>query len=58
MAHKRGKHKLQMPPVMNPKVEEPVILSKDFEIQGYIDVNFVFVDSSTGYSDKVSIHYF
>ena len=34
MAHKRGKRKLQMPPVMNPKAEEPVILSKDFELQG------------------------
>jgi len=55
MADKRGRLKLQMPPVMKPKVEEPVVLSKDLELQGYLEDNFVFVDSSTGYSDKVSI---
>ena len=53
MARKSGEEKLSMPPVLNPKEDKPKILSKDFEIQGYVDSKFIFVDSSQGYSDQV-----
>ena len=53
MARKTAEEKLLMPPVCAPKEDNPKVLSRDPEIQGYIDSKFIFVDSSQGYSDQV-----
>ncbi|XP_069700437.1 small ribosomal subunit protein mS22 [Periplaneta americana] len=51
-AEEKAEQKLQMPPVVKKRSEEPEILSRDYELQGYSDSKFVFTDITFGVSDR------
>jgi small subunit ribosomal protein S22 len=51
-ANEKGRKLLEMPPFMNPWVDETQILSQDPEIQGFEESNLVFTDISPGFSDR------
>ncbi|PNF32587.1 hypothetical protein B7P43_G00335 [Cryptotermes secundus] len=51
-AEKKAERKLQMPPVVKVRTEEPEVLSYDCELQDHSETKFVFTDISFGFSDR------
>lgn len=51
-AHDEVKVRLQMPPVMSANIKEPKVYSKDEEIVGYSKFKIMFVDISSGFTDR------
>lgn len=51
-AEEKAEKKLQMPPVIKARIEEPEVLSSDYELQGYSEAKFVFTDITFGSSDR------
>nr|XP_003701235.1 PREDICTED: 28S ribosomal protein S22, mitochondrial isoform X1 [Megachile rotundata] len=49
---KKARGRLQMPPVVKPRVDANQVLSKDFGIQGFSDTNIVFTDISFGGTNR------
>ncbi|KDR11447.1 28S ribosomal protein S22, mitochondrial [Zootermopsis nevadensis] len=50
-AQEKAEQKLQMPPVVKAHVDEPEVLSYDYELQKHSETKFVFTDISFGISD-------
>lgn len=46
---------LQMPPVMEPNMDTPAVLSRDEEIVGYTKCKIMFVDITPGYTDRTRL---
>ncbi|XP_054164523.1 28S ribosomal protein S22, mitochondrial-like [Oppia nitens] len=55
IARMKAGEQLAMPPVLAPKEDNPRILATDYELQGYIDSKYIFVDSSPGSSDQTRL---
>jgi small subunit ribosomal protein S22 len=51
-AEEKAEKKLQMPPVIKARTDEPEILSTDYELQGHSEAKFVFTDITFGSSDR------
>lgn len=51
-AHERVKARAQMPPVMEPDLSQPEVISRDEEIVGYTKFKIMFVDITPGYTDR------
>lgn len=51
-AYENAAARLQMPPVMSAEAAKPAILSKDEELVGYTKFKIMFIDISTGYSNR------
>jgi small subunit ribosomal protein S22 len=52
-AERKAEKRLQMPPVVKARSEEPDVLSLDSELQKHSETKFVFTDISFGSSDRV-----
>lgn len=51
-AYEHAKARMQMPPVMAANNREPAILARDEDIVGYTKFRIMFVDISTGFSNR------
>lgn len=51
-AYSHARARIQMPPVMSAKTAEPAILARDEDIVGYTKFRIMFIDISTGSSDR------
>jgi len=54
-AEEKAEKKLQMPPVIKARTDEPEVLSTDYELQGNSEAKFVFTDITFGSSDRVRV---
>jgi small subunit ribosomal protein S22 len=55
-AEEKAEKKLQMPPVIKARSEEPEVLSSDYELQGHSEAKFIFTDITFGSSDRVRFY--
>jgi small subunit ribosomal protein S22 len=53
-AEEKAEKKLQMPPVIKARTEEPEVLSTDYELLGHSEAKFVFTDITFRSSDRVT----